>query len=238
MRYSFNTDKSKIAMGCVKDVNASYKDLSAVCAAIRYKPYSQAISILDGITRGVPIEYKRYNKGMGSRHELGGRKGRTPIRCSKIVSKALINAVNNAKNRGMSEDTLVVVHASANKTFTAARRPPKGRQHGSPYGRYGYNTMAHSDLEFSKVEIGVSGEPESLTLSRSSIKKVARNRKRGLPERFGKESKALNSAKRDKRDSKQHQQKRHPIQKGQVRPKTEADEKRSETGAESKEVRE
>ncbi|MCL5008209.1 MAG: hypothetical protein M1562_03105 [Candidatus Marsarchaeota archaeon] len=239
MRYSFNTDKSRIALGCVNEANASYKDLSAVCAAIRYRPYSQAVSILNSISNGMPIEYRRHNKGMGSRHELGGRKGRTPIRCSKIVSKALINAVNNAKNRGMSEDMLVVVHASANKTFTATRRPPKGRQQGSPYGRYGYNTMAHSDLEFSKVEIGVSAEPESLKLAKSSIKMVARNRKRGLPERMRSlESKALNSGRRDKRESKQHQQKKHPLQKGQVKPKTESEERGVVESTDAKEVRE
>lgn len=219
MKYSFNGDRSKLVFGKLSDVNASYKDLSAVCSAIRYKTYYEAMSVLDSIADGKPIPYRKYNKGMGARHELGGKKGRTPKKCGKIITKVLSNAVNNAKNKGYSEDELYVVHASANKIFSGFRRPPKGRQHGSGYGRYGFNTMAHSDLEFSKVEIGVSTEYEGIGLSKSSVKMIGRNKARA-----GRAS-TQTEVKHAKKPPKQ---KKHPLPKGSVKPK-EAEDTSTET---------
>jgi large subunit ribosomal protein L22 len=216
LKYSLNKElrSAEIVLGQKTNINASYKDLSSVCAAIRYKPYVQALYLLEGITEGKPIEYKRHNKGMGSRPELGGKKGRTPAKCANEVRLVLINAGSNASSKGMDTESLVVVHACANKMFTASRRPPKGRQQGSPYGRYGYNTMAHSDLEFSKVEIGVSQSPEKLKFGKRTMEIIKTNRKRASPAEQLK--KVLESKQKSK---KQPAQKKHPEVKGEVKPK-------------------
>ncbi len=227
MKYSLNKElrSAEIVLGQQSNINASYKDLSAVCSAIRYKPYEQAMDVLERITEGEPVEFKRHNKGMGARPELGGKKGRTPAKCAKAVMKVLVNAGSNAASKGMDRESLVVVHASANKVFTASRRPPKGRQHGSPYGRYGYNTMAHSDLEFSKVEIGVSQSPEKLKLSKRTQEIISTNRKRA--------PKGKKEAQEGKTKQKQAVHRKQPELKGQVMPK-----KYDKTGKEIKETEE
>lgn len=208
MKYSFNANKSKVVFGKISDINASFKDLAIVCAEIRYKSYSQAQAALNSIISGKPIIYRKYNKGMGSRHELGGRKGRTPIKCAKIVNKVLLNTANNAQNKGLAEEDLIIVHASANKTVTAVRSPSKGRQVGVPPGRYGFSSRAHSDLEFAKVEIGVSIAPEEVGLSKNSIKKIMINKKRAVSVKI-----------QSKKEKKAPKQKKHPMTKGQVKPK-------------------
>jgi large subunit ribosomal protein L22 len=156
MKYSFNQNKDGVVFANIKDINASYKDLGAVCDAIRYKPVSLAIDTLDlTINDRKPILYRKHNINMGARHELGGKKGRTPIKCAKVVRKVLVNAAANAENKGLVTDALYVVHAAANKTMIARRFPSKGALYvtGGPSGQV---PARHSDLEFTRVEIGVA----------------------------------------------------------------------------------
>ena len=154
MKYSFNKDKSNMVFAQAKDINASYKDLGAVCDAIRYKSVLSAITILDGVIGGDAVRYKKHNKHMGSRHELGGKKGRYPQKCAGIIRKVLINAQANARNKGFEPDVMFVAHAAANKTLIAPRRPSKGALFTTR--AYGYATARSSNLELSKIEIGIS----------------------------------------------------------------------------------
>jgi large subunit ribosomal protein L22 len=156
LKYSYNLDKSDVVFAGAKDLNASYKDLSVVCDAIRYKRASTALALLDSVINdGKPIEYRKFNKGMGSRHELGGKKGRYPMKAASIVRKVLLNAYANASNKGYIPEEMYVVHAVANKTEINRRYPSKGVRT-VMRGGYGYATMRRSDLEFAKVEIGLS----------------------------------------------------------------------------------
>jgi ribosomal protein L22 len=175
LRYSFNAERKDVILVGEKDINASRKDLCAVVDAIRYKSVKTAMDTLDDvITGGMPIYFRTNNKGMGSRHELGGRKGRYPKKCAAIVKKVLTKAVSTAKNRGISEDTLFVVHAAANKTMIINRSPSKGV---SSFGRgmYGYGSPRRSNIEFAKVEIGVSANADML--SKNASQKVERERR-------------------------------------------------------------
>jgi ribosomal protein uL22 len=170
-RYSFNQNRSSTVFASRKDINASFKDLGAVCTAIRYKSIPNAMDVLDGvIERGKPVLYKRNNKYMGSRHELGGKKGRFPIKCAGIVRKVLMNAMTNARNQGLEPSLMYVVHAAANKTIIAQRGPSKGAMFVTG-GPSGYVTGRRSDLEFSRVEIGVSTADEKV-LHENMIKRI------------------------------------------------------------------
>ncbi len=156
MRYSMNINKDSIALAQAKDIDASYKDLAAVCDAIRYLKLNLALDVLDGvITMQKAIPFKRYNTHMGSRHELAGRKGAYPVKAAKEVGKVLFNAVANSKSKGLDEDSLYVVHASANKTQINRRSPSKGSLSWGR-GMYGLSARTHSDLEYAKIEIGVA----------------------------------------------------------------------------------
>ncbi len=154
MEYSFNRERDGIIFAQMRDVNASFKDLCAVCDSIRYAPVPAAIAALEGEMAGAAVLYRRHNKYMGSRHELGGRKGRYPMKCAGIVRKVLLNAMANSRNKGFEPDLMVVVHAAANKTNIVRRGPSKGQLFIG--GSYGYSTSRSSDIEFAKVEIGIA----------------------------------------------------------------------------------
>jgi ribosomal protein L22 len=176
MRYSFNRDKKDLVFAYRKDINASFKDLSIVCSAIRYKTAASAVKELEEVESGAkPVFYPRFNKGMGSRHELLGKKGRWPKKCSKIVRNVLLSAISNAENKGYDPDAMVVVHASANKTNIVRRVAPKGILYIS--GGYGYAKQRRSDLELAKVEIGLgTGEEQGISKKmKAAIKLNAKN---------------------------------------------------------------
>jgi len=162
MRYSFNIKNAEnIVLAQRYDINASYKDLAAVCDAIRYMNAGAALEKLDRlIAMEMPIEYRRHNKHMGARHELGGRKGAYPVKAAKEVRLALINAIANAGNKGLFGEDLYIVHAAANKTRILRRYPSRGTL---AWGRgmYGRASIMHSDLEYAKVEIGLASKDEA-----------------------------------------------------------------------------
>jgi len=162
MRYSFNIKNAEnIVLAQRYDINASYKDLAAVCDAIRYMNAGAALEKLDRlIAMEMPIEYRRHNKHMGARHELGGRKGAYPVKAAKEVRLALINAIANAGNKGLLGEELYIVHAAANKTRILRRYPSRGTL---AWGRgmYGRASIMHSDLEYAKVEIGLASKNEA-----------------------------------------------------------------------------
>lgn len=171
MRYSYNQDRTGVVFANAKDLNASYKDLGAVCDAIRYKSINAALAALDRVIEdNKPILYRKHNINMGARHELGGRKGRTPIKCARLVRNVLVNAAANATNKELNPDAMYVVHASANKTLIARRFPSKGSLYvtGGPSGQV---PARHSDLEFSRVEIGVAMLDER-RLSKNIVSRV------------------------------------------------------------------
>lgn len=155
MKYSYNMDRGKVVLAGESGLNASFKDLCVVCDSIRHKSATDALSVLEKASKGeIPILYRRHNKYMGSRHELGGKKGRYPKKCSAMVRKVLVNAVANARNAGEDPESMYVVHASANKTLIVPRSPPKGV--GSVGGGYGYSSPRRSNIELAKIEIGLA----------------------------------------------------------------------------------
>ncbi len=176
MNYSFNLKGDNFVRAMRYDVNASYKDLGAVCDAIRYKRAESALGLLDlVIAKKMPIVYRRHNKHMGARHELGGIKGRYPSKAASEVKKALANAIVNANNKGFSGNDLFVVAVSANKTRIERRYPSKGS---IAWGRgmYGRSAMNHSDLEFAKIEVILSDD-YSDKLTKSMKYFIRKNRK-------------------------------------------------------------
>ncbi len=176
MRYSFNQKAKDVVFARMSDINASSKDLGAVCDAIRYKSVQSALDLLESVANGeVPILYRNHNTHMGSRHELHGRKGRYPQKCAELVRKVLVNARANASNKGVMDDDLYVIHAAANKTVIVPRYPSKGIisiGHG-----YGYGATRHSDLELARVEIGVgNAEIEGLSKNIAASIKASKAR--------------------------------------------------------------
>ena len=175
-------EKGKVIFAGAKDINASFKDLGAICDYVRYKNAVQAAEALEKVVKAAaPVPYRNHNKGMGSRHELGGRKGRYPTKCAAVVKKVLEMAISNAKSKGIDAENLFVVHASANKTQIYRRTPSKGMLYHSD--SYGFAAMRHSDVEFAKVEIGIAS-PEDVKLGEKATKML--NLNSGLSEKAAK----------------------------------------------------
>jgi len=125
--YSFKGDAGKTARAQRSDIDASFKDLSQVCRNINGKEISEAVKLLEDAKLGkVPIRYVKFNKKLGHRKELGGRKGRYPRKSAGIVLELLRGTIANARRKGLGEK-LVVRHASANKQNVYPRIASKGR---------------------------------------------------------------------------------------------------------------
>ncbi|MDE1846279.1 MAG: hypothetical protein KGH53_03305 [Candidatus Micrarchaeota archaeon] len=166
MGYSFNIG-GEFTKAQKSGINASYKQLSIVCNAIRYTKVSKALDTIDKvIAMQMPILFSKYNKHMGARHELHGRRGAYPIKAAKEIKVVLQNAIANAEGQGISgAEDLFIVHAAANKVQTISRQPSKGA---ISWGRgmYGRSAMMHSNIELSKVEI-ILGTGTEETLSKN-----------------------------------------------------------------------
>lgn len=108
--------KEKGAKAQLKDLDASYKDLTQLCRAIRGQPLVKAKKILnDVIEMKQPIRYYTFRKGTGHRSQLGGQQGRWPKKEAKMLLIAITNAESNAKTQGLETAKLVVKVAIAYK---------------------------------------------------------------------------------------------------------------------------
>ncbi len=168
MKYSFNLNISKDALAYAykDDINASYKDLGAVCDAVRYLKASSAVALTEKLSRmEMPILFRRHNKHMGARHELHGRKGKYPVKAAKEVRLVLLNAIANANSKALPGEDLIVLHACANKTQIVRRQPSKGS---ISWGRgmYGRSALMHSDIEYAKIEI-ILGTPDEKEMTKN-----------------------------------------------------------------------
>jgi large subunit ribosomal protein L22 len=185
MDYSFNAIKKDESLAYAQryDINASYKDLGAVCDAIRYRSAGSAMQVLDKIIEMKrAVLYRRHNKHMGARHELGGRKGAYPVKAAKEMRLLLLNAIANAANNALNGDEMMIIHASANKTRIERRYPSKGSL---AWGRgmYGRSALMHSDIEYAKIELVLADKdhPKLTESMKYFIKKLNKPEREVLP---------------------------------------------------------
>lgn len=114
--FSFKADERETARAQVFDLDASYKDLGQVLRAIKGKHLPQARKILqECVDMKMPIEYRKFNTGFGHRSQLGGKKGRFPVKEAKMALSLLANVEANANYKGLPVDQLIVRQAAAYK---------------------------------------------------------------------------------------------------------------------------
>ena len=160
--YGYGFDISRLGPGAEiakaqqYNIDASFKDLCAVCDNIRGMPSEDAVKYLDAVADGHPVLYRRWNKKLGHRRELGGQKGRYPIKAAKYVAMVLQNAIANATAKGLANPK--VIHAAANKQAIYPRMQAKGRQ-------------IRADYETAKVEIILIGSVTEEAKKQAAIKK-------------------------------------------------------------------
>jgi len=132
------------ALARIEGVNASYKDLAAVCDNIRGQSAVWAIEFLTAASLGMTaVRFRRHNKKLAHRRELGGAQGRYPMKAAKAVLKALKSAMANGDLKGVGPE-YVVISAVANKKDRFPRMSSKGR-------------LVRSTLETSRIELVLKG---------------------------------------------------------------------------------
>jgi len=165
--YSTDFERENFACARMEDTNISFKDLAEVCGRIRGKNADWAVGFLEKASKGeIPVLYKRHNKKIGHRRELGGQKGRYPKKAATAILKVLNSALANGRIRGLGE-TYEISHASANKKMGYGRVAPKGR-------------WARSDFETARIEIvlrPLEEIPKGVEV-RAPVKKEAKKEKK------------------------------------------------------------
>lgn len=184
----------------LEGVNASYKDLAEVCGRIRNRKTGWAVSFLEKAAEGeAPVLYKRHNRNLGHRRELGGRKGRYPEKAARIVLKLLQSAMANGKVLGLG-DEYTILAVSATKKDIFPRMSPKGRR-------------TRMSLQTSRVEIVLKGPEIPKGVS------VTPPQKKAAPKPAApKEAKKTETAKPETRDTKLETQNTKPQTKKEEEP--------------------
>ena len=171
------------------DLNCSYKDMTQVARAIKNKPIRIAQKILrNAIDKTMPIRYFTYNTRIGHRPQLGGNKGRYPIKEAKMALKLLNSAVANAQNKGFDEKNLFVKTAAAYKQNTI----PRYKRFFATSVTLGYGRQAiRADYETARLELILeSKEPASKREGRRQALKPAEKKPEAKNELVKKETQA------------------------------------------------
>ncbi len=150
MKYSVKYQEEGYSYAQEYSLNVSYKSLTQVCKNIKGLPVAKALDFLNKAEKmETAVLFSTYNKKMGHRKELGGKKGRYPVKAIGMVKKVLLNAINNARVLQIDEDSLVVAHIAANKQHVYSRLAPKGKRMKANYVT-------------AKLEIALKGEVKKI----------------------------------------------------------------------------
>lgn len=114
------------AKAYARNINVSPKHAIAVCSAIRGKTVKKAKEFLERVeVMKEPVPLRRFNKKVP--HRKGGQPGRFHVKAAGILLKLIGNVENNADQKEMDTDKLLIVHAAAHRGPTYNRRRSKGR---------------------------------------------------------------------------------------------------------------
>lgn len=150
LKYSIKEKQEGYAYAQEYSLNVSYKNLTQVCNNVRGLPVVKALDFLNKAEKKeTAVLFSTYSKKIGHRKELGGKKGRYPVKAIGMVKKVLLNAINNARVLQMDEDTLVVAHIAANKQHVYSRLAPKGKR-------------MRANYETAKIEIALKGDVKKI----------------------------------------------------------------------------
>ncbi|WP_297465276.1 50S ribosomal protein L22 [Thermococcus sp.] len=115
--YSFqNFDPERMARASGRDLRMSPKHSVELLREIRGMMLNDALRYLDDvIALKRPVPMKRFNDSQGHKPGRGFGPGRYPVKVAKAVRKILLNAKNNAEQKGLDPDRLRIIHAAAHR---------------------------------------------------------------------------------------------------------------------------
>ncbi len=111
--YQGSMDNCALAKGV--NLSMSWKVGYEIANQIRGKEIKKAIALLERvIEKKEAVPYKRYNSDVG--HKPGNiAAGRYPAKASTFILKVLKSAVGNAIDKGLNEESLVLIHIAVSK---------------------------------------------------------------------------------------------------------------------------
>ncbi|MBO8174795.1 MAG: 50S ribosomal protein L22 [Thermococcus sp.] len=115
--YSFqNFDPERMARASGRDLRISPKFSVEICREIKGMMLNDAIKFLDDvIAMRRPVPLRRFNDSQGHKRGKGFGPGRYPVKVAKAIKKVLLNAKNNAEQKGLDPDKLKIIHAAAHR---------------------------------------------------------------------------------------------------------------------------
>ncbi len=117
--YSFpiqNFDPDRMARASGRDLRISPKHSVELLREIRGMMLNDALKYLDDvIAKKRPVPMRRHNDSQGHKPGRGFGPGRYPVKVAKAVRKVLLNARNNAEQKGLDTDSLKIIHAAAHR---------------------------------------------------------------------------------------------------------------------------
>ncbi len=133
-------DEERTAKAMAWDSPISLKEAYEIFKIIRGMKLKDAERLLeDVISKKVPIPFVRYKLGIAHKRGLSDRfprwrtpVGRYPIKAAKEVLKLLKNVENNASNKNLDADRLLIIHAAAHKGRYLKRWMPRAFGRSTP----------------------------------------------------------------------------------------------------------
>lgn len=145
-------ENSSYAIG--KNLDISIKESKEVCSFVRNMRLGKALKMLEEVIKKErSIPFKKYNDDMA--HKPGISSGRYPIKCASQILKIIKSAENNAQNKGLSSNDLVITHMCAHKASSPWH-----------YGRQRRRKMKRSHVEIVLTEIKEKKKVESKEISK------------------------------------------------------------------------
>jgi large subunit ribosomal protein L22 len=114
VKYSFQGyDEKKMTRVMSKFTPISMKTTLEVLHYIKGRNIQQALTLLEEVSEEKrPVPFLRFKKDIPHRKGAGLSIGRFPVKVSQQVSLLLNSVIANAKDKGLDEKSLIIIHAA------------------------------------------------------------------------------------------------------------------------------
>jgi len=154
-RYSVMVDESRSAKAVLRDAPISRKEAYEVLKVIKGMKLSEAKKLINDVLNfKTPIPYTRYKLSIAHKKGLSqvfpkfkSPIGRYPVKVCKYLLKLLENVENNAVNKGLNPESLVITHAAAHRGPYLKRWMPRAFGRATPK----FRSLTHVEIVVSEV---------------------------------------------------------------------------------------
>ncbi|MCS7108247.1 MAG: 50S ribosomal protein L22 [Sulfolobales archaeon] len=154
-RYSVEVDDVRSAKAMMWDVPISRKEAYEIFKILRGMRLAKAKKLLsDVISFKTPLPYTRHKLSIAHKKGLPNSFpkwkspiGKYPIKACKYILKLLDNVENNALNKGLNTERLVITHAAAHRGPYLKRWMPRAFGRATPK----FRSLTHVEVVVSEV---------------------------------------------------------------------------------------